>query len=116
MIDYKVNDTFDIILPLQKTTTESDLLFQQVKLILNTYEGEFPYDVRMGMAYEEKILGLDGVDVTEIEIEYYKKISILQFFSSMNNFSVTLNTNRELLISFSITSTENQTENFNQVA
>ena len=115
MIDYLVDDNFDIVLPLQKVTSASDLLFQQVKLLLNTWQGEFPYDVRMGIGYEQKILGLQSVDVTEIEIEYFKKISVLQFFKSMNNFSVSLNANRELLISFSVTSTENQIEIFNQV-
>ena len=116
MIDYLVNEDFDIVLPLQKVTIESDLLFQQTRLILNTWEGDFPYDVRMGIAYESKILGVSGVDVTEIEIEYYKKISVLQFFKSMNNFNIERNSNRELLISFSVTSTDNQTQSFNQVA
>lgn len=116
MIDYLVDENFDIVLPLQKVTNESDLLFQQVRLLLNTWTFDFPYDVTMGIDYEGKILGTQSVDVTEIEIEYYSKVSALQYFKTLTNFAISQNAQRELLISFDVTSTENQTQNFTQVA
>jgi len=115
MIDYLVDENFDVVLPLQKVTDISTLLFQQVRLLLNTWTGEFPYDNRMGIAYEEKVIGTSSIDVTEIEIEYFSKISVLQYFKSMDNFAIETTAQRELLISFSVTSTDGSTETFEQV-
>ena len=116
MIDYLVDENFDIVLPLQKVTNESDLLFQQVRLLLNTWTFDFPYDVTMGIDYEGKILGTQNVDATEIELEYYAKVSKLQYFKTLTNFAISQNAQRELIISFDVTSIENQTQNFTQVA
>ncbi len=115
MIDYLVDENFDVVLPLQKVTDKSTLLFQQVRLILNTWTKEFPYDILMGIAYEEKVIGTSNIDVTEIEIEYFSKISVLQYFQSMDNFSIETTAQREILISFSVTSTDGSTETFTQV-
>jgi hypothetical protein len=114
MTDYAVDTNFDITLPLQKLTLESDILFQQARLLLHTWQGDFPYDVRMGMPYEQSLLGVNDVDATDIESIYYNKISKLQYFQSIKNFQITTTAQRELLISFDVYATNGQSQNFSQ--
>ena len=116
MIDYLVDDNFDVVLPLQKVTDPNDLLFQQVRLLLHTWQEDFPYDVTMGIPYEQKILGISKVDVTDIETIYYNKISKLVHFKTIENFKIERNANRELLITFDVVSLDNVSQTFEQVA
>ena len=114
-MDYQVNDNFDIDIPLVKVTDISTLLFQQVRLILDTWTGEFPYDITAGMPYKTDILG-GNVDGTNIERIYYDKISVLQGFKSLENFSISQSSDRTLTISFDVTSTAGDAQNFIQEA
>jgi hypothetical protein len=116
MTDYLVDENFDIVLPLVKLTTESDILFQQVRLLLHTWQTDFFYDTRMGMPYEQSILGLSNVDATDIEVIYYNKISKLQYFKKIENFSINRNAQREILISFDCYATNDKYKTFEQVA
>jgi hypothetical protein len=116
MIDYLVDENFDIVLPLQKVTYPSDLLFQQVRLLLETFTNDFVYDVTAGMPYDESILSGGDVNIAEFESIYYKKISALVYFGSMENFTISLESNRELRISFSVFSSSGESQFFEQVA
>jgi hypothetical protein len=116
MIDYLVDDDFDIVLPLQKVTDPSDLLFQQIRLLLETFTDDFVYDVTAGMPYDESILSGGDVNVAELESIYYSKISSLAYFGSMENFTIELESNRELKISFSVFSSSGESQTFEQVA
>jgi len=95
-IDYTVSEitegSFDINLPLEKTVDQGDILFQQVDLLLNTYEEEFLYDITQGMPYED-ILG-QNFDLTSIETIYYDRISTLIYFKDLTNFKVDIDKNR----------------------
>ncbi len=115
MIDYLVNDNFDVVLPLQKVTDKSDLLFQQVRLILNTWTNDFPYDITAGIPYDESILGTSNVDASDIEIIYYQKISKLVYFKNLENFSISRNSNRELIISFEVFAVNGDSQTFTMV-
>ena len=115
MTDYKMDDNFDLILPLQKITEPSDLLFQQVLLLLHTWQEDFVYDITMGMPYEQSILGINDVDATDIEVIYYKKISKLEYFKTIENFKIETNPQRELLISFDVVALDGAKKNFTQV-
>lgn len=114
MIDYLVDDNFDIVLPLKKVTSESDLLFQQVRLILNTWTKDFPYDITAGIPYEDRILGVD-IDATDIEVIYYKKISKLIYFKNLENFSISVDANRNINITFDVYATDGTSQTFEQV-
>ena len=116
MIDYLVDDDFDIVLPLQKVSNISDLLFQQIKLLLETWQGDFLYDITMGIGYEQKIINSKDIDVTEIELEYYEKISKLIGFKRLSNFNISVDSSRNINISFDVYSIENKYQNFTQVA
>ena len=116
MIDYLVDENFDIVLPLQKVTNESDLLFQQVRLLLDTWTNDFPYDINAGIPYSETILSGGDIDVAQIETIYFQKISVLQYFNSLENFEIELDSNRNITISFTVRSTSGTSQNFEQVA
>ena len=114
MIDYAIEETdtgFDITIPLTKVSDYSTLLFNQVRLLLDTYLEEFPYDSTQGIDYES-FVG-DNTDLTSIKSKYYSKIKNLQYFSSMTNFAVNID-GRKLEISFTVTSTEGDSEDFAQ--
>lgn len=113
MFDYRVDDNLELILPLEKVTDYNELLFQQVRLLLNTWTADFPYNINNGIDYEGKMLGID-VDVTDIEVEYYEKISALKYFKSLDNFAIEQTTDRNLKISFDVTSQDDTTETFTQ--
>lgn len=113
MFDYFVDDNIDIVLPLVKITDPDALLFQQVILLLNTWTSDFVYDINAGIDYEGKMLGID-VDVTDIEIEYYNKISVLPFFKSLDNFSIEQTVDRNIIVSFDVTSQNDITQTFTQ--
>lgn len=114
-IDYAIQETnegeFDLILTLEKVTSESDLLFQQVDLLLNTYTGEFLYDTTDGMPYDD-ILG-QNFDLTSLENLYYDKISVLTYFQDLRDFQVNIDSDRKLNISFDVFATNGQSQNFN---
>lgn len=114
MTDYLVDDNFDIVLPLTKITDPNDLLFQQVRLLLHTWQRDFVYDVRAGMPYEDQILGVKSVDATDLEVIYYKKISVLEHFKTLQNFKIERTAQRELIISFDVVSLDNKSQNFTQ--
>ena len=116
MIDYLVDSNFDVVLPLQKISNISDLLFQQVTLLLETWQGDFPYDTTMGIGYEQKIINSKDIDVTEIELEYYEKVSKLIGFKRLSNFNISIDEVRNITISFDVYSTENKYQTFTQVA
>jgi hypothetical protein len=116
MIDYEIKENFDIVLPLTKVTDISDLLFQQVSLLLNTWTGDFVYDIRMGIDYEGKIINSQNIDVTEIEIEYYNKVSKLINFKKLENFGISVDETRNITITFDVYSIENKYQTFEQVA
>jgi aminopeptidase C len=116
MTDYLIDDNLDIILPLTKITDISDLLFQQVVLLLNTWTSDFVYDITMGIDYEGKIINSRDIDVTEIEIEYYSKVSKLQNFKKIENFGIKVTEVREIIITFDVYSIENKFQTFEQVA
>lgn len=115
MTDYLIDSNFHLVLPLQKITSENDLLFQQVRLLLHTWETDFVYDVTTGMPYEQSILGIGSVDATELEVIYYNKLSKLQYFKTMENFKIETTSKRELLISFDVISLNGVSQNFYQV-
>ena len=114
MIDYKL-DNFDLVLPLEKVTEASTLLFQQVELLLNTYTYDFPYDITAGMPYDESIINGRDVDATDIETIYYRKISVLQYFYDMRDFAIKITGDRNMEITFKVYSTDNQSQTFSQV-
>lgn len=116
MTDYLVDDNFELVLPLQKITQPSTLLFQQVRLLLHTWQTDFVYDTRMGMPYEQSILGINDVDATDIEVIYYKKISKLEYFKTIENFNIERTAQRELLISFDVIAQDGASQNFTQAA
>ena len=113
-IDYTVLETsegeFDITLPLSKTIEQSDLLFQQVDLLLNTYAGEFLYDITQGMPYDD-ILG-KNFDLTALETVYYARISVLIYFKDLLDFQVDIDGNRNLITSFNVVAVDNTTQSF----
>ena len=115
-IDYTVTETsegnFDLNLPLSKTVDKADLLFQQVDLLLNTYQKEFLYDITQGMPYED-ILGQD-FDLTSIETIYYDRISLLIYFKDLIEFKVDVDSTRTILISFKVVALDNTIQSFNQ--
>ena len=114
MIDYKIENigigTFDIVLPIEKITNNDDLLFQQVKLILNTYLKEFPYDITMGIPYQQ-ILNKE-FDLTTIEKIFFNKISVLFYFKEMKNFTIDIDINRNYNINFTVVSKSATTQDF----
>lgn len=116
MIDYKVKriqNGYDVELPLAKISNKDDLLFQQVELLLDTWLGEFVYDVSLGIDYKS-FLG-NEIDLTNIERTYYDKISKLLYFGKMENFKIDIDrNNRKLKISFDIVSVNESTQTFNQ--
>ena len=114
MTDYLVDENFDIVLPLQKLTDKATLLFQQVRLLLHTWQEDFVYDIRSGMPYEQKILGTNSVDATDIEVIYYKKISVLEYFKTIQNFKIERTAQRELMISFDVVAENGASQNFTQ--
>lgn len=116
MIDYLVDENFDVVFPLQKVTDESDLLFQQVRLLLETFTNDFPYDITAGMPYNETILSGGDVDIAQLETIYFKKISALQYFDSLDNFEIELDASRNIKISFTVRSISGASQNFEQVA
>lgn len=116
-IDYKTEEIdtgqFDIVLPLTKIFTQEDMLFQQVQLILNTYTKEFLYDITMGMPYDSM---LDKkFDVTETEGIYYEKISVLIYFKDMHSFVMDIDQDRNYLISFTVVSQNDVSQEFSFV-
>lgn len=114
-MDYRLDENLELIIPLEKVTDQSELLFQQVRLLLRTWTGDFVYDVNAGMPYDGKILKGD-IDVTDIQRIYYAKISVLVGFSSIENFSILVDNNRGINISFDVISLDGQSETFGQVA
>ena len=114
MIDYLIDDNLDLVLPLQKVTVESELLFQQVQLLLETYTYDFPYDVTAGMPYEESIITGRDVDSTELETIYYRKISVLEHFYKMTDFSIAISPDRNMSISFKVYSSDGYAQAFSQ--
>lgn len=115
MIDYLIDDNLDLVLPLQKVTEQSALLFQQVQLLLETYTFDFPYDTTAGMPYDESILTGRDVDATELETIYYRKISALEYFYKMTDFNIAISSDRNMSISFKVYSEDGYSESFNQV-
>lgn len=115
MTDYLVDNDFDVVLPLQKVTDKATLLFQQVRLLLHTWQADFVYDIRTGMPYEQSILGTKNVDATDLEVIYYKKISVLEYFKTINNFRIERTAERELIISFDVVAQNGASQNFVQV-
>lgn len=114
MIDYEIETTdtgYDITLPLTKISEASTLLFNQVRLLLDTYTGEFLYDNTQGIDYDS-FLG-DNTDLTTLRSKYYSKIKNLEYFGSMTDFKVDV-TNRKLEISFTVTSSDGDSEDFEQ--
>ena len=113
-IDYKVNETeegqFDIILPLTKVVLQEDLLFQQVDLLLETYTGEFLYDITQGMPYDD-ILD-KSFDLTTLETIYYDKIKVLVYFKDMQDFLIDIDQDRNYLISFTVVAENDVTQSF----
>ena len=68
----------DIVVPLVKLEESSQLLFQQVDLLLDNWEGDFLYDITSGIPYEdifEKKYVLE-----RLESLYFKKLSKLKYF------------------------------------
>lgn len=113
-IDYEVSETeegqFDIILPLTKVVLQEDLLFQQVDLLLETYTGEFLYDITQGMPYDD-ILD-KSFDITTIETVYYDKIKVLVYFKDMQDFLIDIDQDRNYLISFVVVAQNDVTQSF----
>lgn len=116
MTDYLVDENFDIVLPLTKITDPATLLFQQVRLLLETFTGDFPYDATAGMPYDEAILSGGDVNVAELESIYYKKISALAYFGSIKDFSITLTASRNVQITFTVVSTTGEAMEFGFIA
>jgi hypothetical protein len=114
-MDYRVDDNMDVIIPLEKVTEQSELLFQQVRLLLRTWTEDFPYDVNSGMPYDGKILNGD-IDATDIQRIYYAKISALEGFGSIENFALSISQDRKISISFDVISLDNQSQTFTQGA
>ncbi len=92
----------DIILPLTKITQKSQLLFQEVDLLLDTWTGEFLYNIENGIPYEPILEGMIPLD--RIEPIYFNQISKLKNFLYMDDFKATMGKNRELTVSMCITS------------
>ena len=101
---------FDLTIPLTKITQKEDLLFQQVDLILNTYTGEFLYDINLGMPYDDVLK--KGFDLTRLETLYYGKISALVYFKDMTKFILDVDENRNYLVNFTVIAENNATQNF----
>jgi len=114
-IDYAVQETsegeFDLVLPLAKTFEISDLLFQQVDLLLNTYTNEFLYDITQGMPYDD-LLG-KSFDLTTLETVYYGKISPLVYFNDLIDFQVDITAQRVIEISFKVVAVDGNSQEFN---
>ena len=114
-MDYRVDENLEIIIPLEKVTDQSELLFQQVRLLLRTWTNDFPYDITAGMPYDGKILSGD-IDATNIQRIYYAKISVLEGFGSLENFAFEVDRNRNINISFDVVSLDGQSQTFTQGA
>jgi len=114
-IDYEVTEIeegqFDIDLPLTKVTNQVDLLFQQVDLLLETFTGEFLYDVTQGMPYDD-ILD-KSFDLTSLETIYYDKIKVLVYFKDMQDFIIDIEQDRNYLISFVVIAQNDASQSFN---
>jgi len=113
-IDYQVTETeegqFDVVLPLTKVTTQEDLLFQQVDLLLETYTEEFVYDITQGMPYDDILT--KGFDLTTLETVYYDKIKVLVYFKDMTDFLIDIDEDRNYLISFVVVAQNDATQSF----
>jgi len=114
-MDYRIDEDLEIIIPLEKVTDQSELLFQQVRLLLRTWTGDFLYDVNAGMPYDGKILRGD-IDATNIQRIYYAKISVLEGFGDLVNFAFAVSPDREINISFDVVSLDGQSQTFTQGA
>ena len=103
----------DIVVPLIKLEESSQILFQQVDLLLDNWEGDFLYDITSGIPYE-KIQDKKFV-LERIENLYYTKLSRLKYFKDISDFNVQLSKQRELRISFCVTATSNTKRIYNTV-
>lgn len=116
IMDYKTIETtkgeFDITLPLSKNTAKADLLFQQVELLLNSYAGDFLYDITQGMPYD-RLLG-EAFDLTELERAYYDRISTLIYFKDIDNFDIDIDNERNINVSFRVIAEDNTSQQFEQ--
>ena len=114
-IDYNTTEIsegeFDITLPLEKVSANEDLLFQQVDLLLETFEGEFVYDVTQGMPYDDILE--KSFDLTSLETIYYDKIKVLVYFKDLQDFQIDIDSNRNYLISFVVVAENDATQSFN---
>jgi len=114
-MDYKTIEysegEFDIAIPLEKVVAFEDLLFQQVDLLLETWKGEFVYDITQGMPYEEILE--KSFDLTSIESVYYDRIKELVYFKDLQDFAIDIDSDRNYLISFVVVAQNDATQNFN---
>jgi len=109
-IEYSEGE-FDIVIPLEKVVAFEDLLFQQVDLLLETWAGEFVYDITQGMPYEEILE--KSFDLTSIESVYYDRIKELVYFKDLQDFAIDIDLDRNYLISFVVVAQNDATQNFN---
>ena len=114
-IDYNVSEIsegeFDITLPLEKVSEYSDLLFQQVELLLETYQGEFVYDTTQGMPYDDILE--KSFDLTSLETVYYDKIKVLVYFKDLQDWDIDIDSDRNYLISYVVVAQNDVTTSFN---
>lgn len=99
---------FDIDFPFV-TVKDDDLFFQQVELLMESYLGEWVYDITRGIDFD--VLNGKDLNYKKIENEFYSKISRLVNFGKMSNFEIKTDTNRNVIVSMDLTSSSNTTNN-----